>query len=63
MPLFFSRPSGFSLTCWDQFKHWNQLEYLQVIPALLDSDEVSQEEKIRAMRELRLKDDDGIGLR
>lgn len=30
----------------------------QLIPALLDSDEVSQEEKIRAMRELRLKDDD-----
>ncbi|PAV59940.1 hypothetical protein WR25_17397 [Diploscapter pachys] len=30
----------------------------QVIPALLDSDEVSQEEKIRAMRELRLKDED-----
>lgn len=30
----------------------------QVIPAILDSDAVSQEEKIRAMRELRTETDD-----
>ncbi|RCN51858.1 TBC domain protein [Ancylostoma caninum] len=35
----------------------------QMIPALLDSDEVSQEEQIRAMRELSQREDDAAKLR
>ncbi|VDO68511.1 unnamed protein product [Heligmosomoides polygyrus] len=35
----------------------------QMIPALLDSDEVSQEEQIRAMRELSQREDDASKLR
>ncbi|KIH45125.1 hypothetical protein ANCDUO_24838, partial [Ancylostoma duodenale] len=35
----------------------------QMIPALLDSDEVSQEEQIRAMRELTQREDDAAKLR
>lgn len=34
-----------------------------MIPALLDSDEVSQEEQIRAMRELSQREDDASKLR
>lgn len=36
---------------------------IQMIPALLDSDEVSQEEQIRAMRELSQREDDASKLR
>lgn len=43
--------------------HFNtKLSILKVIPSVLESDAVSAEEKIRAMRELKGKEDEAAGI-